>query len=225
MSCRLNVSGLRYQLSSSFASRMPTTSSLFSPIAGKARVARLQHQRNEFGRIVVDRHHVHLRARDHDVAHRHLRDLQHALDHRQRVGVEELALERAVQQLEELLAVLGLAGEKRGQPLEQRGPVGWRGVGVAVMAAVRGVSRRVRIGDAQRGEDRRLARLHRARGAVGVVIVALQMQHAVDDEVRAVGGECLALRRASCRSTGAHSTMSPASGSPSSYTKVSTLVA
>ncbi len=77
------------------------------------RVARLEHERDELGRIVVDRHDVHLRARDHDVAHRHLGDLQHALDHRQRVGVEELALERAVQELEELLAVLGLARQER----------------------------------------------------------------------------------------------------------------
>ena len=55
---------------------------------------------------------------------------------------------------------------------------------------------RVGVGDAERGEDRGLARLHRARGAVGVVVVALQVQHAVDDEVRAVVGERLALRRA-----------------------------
>ena len=86
----------------------------------KARVRGLEHERDELGGLVVDRHDVHLRARDHDVAHRHLGHLQHALDHRQRVGVEQLALERAVQQLEQLLAVLGLARQERRQPLEQR---------------------------------------------------------------------------------------------------------
>ena len=80
----------------------------------------LEHQRQELGRLVVDRDDVHLGARDHDVAHGHLGHLQHALDHRQRVGVEELVLERAVQELEQLVAVLGLAREERGQPLEQR---------------------------------------------------------------------------------------------------------
>ncbi len=86
----------------------------------KARVLGLEHERQELGRIVVDRHDVHLGARNHDVAHRHLGHLQHALDHRQRVGVEELVLERAVQELEELVAVLGLAREERRQPLEER---------------------------------------------------------------------------------------------------------
>ena len=80
----------------------------------------LEHERQEFGRIVVDRDDVHLRARDHDVAHRHLGHLQHALDHRQRIRIEELVLERAVKELEELVAILGLARQERGQPLEQR---------------------------------------------------------------------------------------------------------
>jgi hypothetical protein len=83
-------------------------------------VLRLEHERQEFGRRVVNRDDVHLRPRNHDVAHRHLGHLQHALDHRQRVGVEQLVLERAMQELEELVAVLGLAGEERRQPLEQR---------------------------------------------------------------------------------------------------------
>ena len=38
-----------------------------------------------------------------------LRDLQHAFDHRQRVGIEQVALVRAVQEVDQLLAVLGLA--------------------------------------------------------------------------------------------------------------------
>jgi len=48
------------------------------------------------GRIVVDRDHVHLSPRDHDVAHRHLGNLQRAFDDRQRVGVEQSVLERPV---------------------------------------------------------------------------------------------------------------------------------
>ena len=54
---------------------------------------------------------------------------------------------------------------------------------------------RVGIGivNAQGGEEGRLARFHAARGAVAVVVVALQVQHAVNDEVRAVIGGGLAL--------------------------------
>ena len=69
------------------------TSSLFSPITGKREcVVSITSGMNSRG-LVVARHDVHLRARDHDVAHRHLGHRQHALDHRQRVGVEQLALE------------------------------------------------------------------------------------------------------------------------------------
>ena len=49
-----------------------------------------------------------------------LGDRQHALDHRQRVGVEQVALERAAQDVEQLLAVLGLAQEHRRDALHQR---------------------------------------------------------------------------------------------------------
>ena len=86
----------------------------------EARVARLHHQRHELGNGVVDRHAVHLRARDHDVAHRRLGHRQHALDHRQRVGVEQVALERAAQDVEQLFAVVGLAQEHRRDALHQR---------------------------------------------------------------------------------------------------------
>jgi hypothetical protein len=64
--------------------------------------------------------HVHLRARDHDVARLELRDLEHAFDHRERVCIEQVALVRRMQELYELLAVFGLAQNESGQALEQR---------------------------------------------------------------------------------------------------------
>ena len=85
----------------------------------EARVRLLDHERDELLRALGHVDHVHLRARDHHVAHLRLRDLQHALDHRERVGVEEAALEGRVQQLDQLLAVLGLAQQQRGKALEQ----------------------------------------------------------------------------------------------------------
>ena len=86
----------------------------------KARVARLHDEGNELLGLIVDRHDVHLGARDHDVAHGHLGDLQRAFDDRQSIRVEQFALERAVQQREQLLAVLRLADQERREPLEQR---------------------------------------------------------------------------------------------------------
>jgi len=44
--------------------------------------------------------------------------LQRALDHRQGVGIEEISLERRVQQLEQLLAVLRLAHQQRRKPFK-----------------------------------------------------------------------------------------------------------
>jgi hypothetical protein len=77
-------------------------------------VPRFEHEGNEPRGLVFARHHVHLRARNHDVAHGHFGDLQRTFDDRQRVGIEQLPLERAVQQAEELLAILGLAREESG---------------------------------------------------------------------------------------------------------------
>ena len=79
----------------------------------------LDHERDELLRASGDVEHVHLRARDHHVAHLRLGDLQHALDHRERLGVEDAALERRMQQLDQLLAIVGLAQQHRGQALEQ----------------------------------------------------------------------------------------------------------
>ena len=82
-----------------------------------------------------------------------------------------------------------------------------------------------------------LARSIRAASRVALVVVALQVQHAVDDEVREVRAQRPALRAlASRRTTGTQMTMSPATGSTPgasrgasweepSYTNVSTFVA
>ena len=84
----------------------------------------------------------------------------------------------------------------------------------------------VGIGHAEPREDRGLARLHRARVAGGVVVVALQVQHAVDDEVRAVIGERLALRlRLVAHDRRAQHDVAFDPRRFSSYTNASTLVA
>ena len=85
---------------------------------------------------------------------------------------------------------------------------------------------RVRIAVAEAAQQRDLPRLHAARVVVALVVVALQVQHAVDHQVRVVRSQASCAARAPrSRTTGAHSTMSPASDAPSSYTNVSTLVA
>ena len=88
------------------------TSSLLPLGHGKARVRGLDDERNELVGRLADVDHVHLRARHHDVARLQLGDLQHAFDHRERVGVEQIALVRGAQQLDQLLAVLGLAHDE-----------------------------------------------------------------------------------------------------------------
>src|SRR5271167_1784689 len=84
-------------------------------------MASLHDKGDELLRFVVDRNHVHLGAWNHDVAHRHFGNLQRPFDDRQRVGVEQFVLERAVQQREQFLAVFRLADQERRKPLEQRG--------------------------------------------------------------------------------------------------------
>jgi hypothetical protein len=86
---------------------------------GKPGVRLLDHPRDELPGALGHIDHVHLRARDHHVADLRLGDLQHALDHRERLGVEEPPLEGGMQQRDELLAVLGLAQQHRGKPLEE----------------------------------------------------------------------------------------------------------
>ena len=149
----------------------------------ETRVLGFEDQRQEIRRLVVDRYAIHLRARDHDVAHRSLRHRQHALDHRQRVGVEQPSFERAPEQIEKLAAVFRLARQERRQPFEQRRPV-VAFIVVQIFHLFRGTA--IRIGIAKRTEQRRFARFHSCRVGSSLVVVALQMQHAVNDEVRAV---------------------------------------
>jgi hypothetical protein len=73
---------------------------------------------------VVDVDHVHLRARHHDVAHRHVGHRQRAFDDGQRVGVHQVALEGAMDQFEELLAVFGFALQQRGETFDEAGSAG-----------------------------------------------------------------------------------------------------
>jgi hypothetical protein len=92
-------------------------------IALEDRIARmrfLQHVRDEFGGIVRDVDRVHLRARHHDVARAEFGHLEHAFDHRQRVGVDQVALVRVLQNFQKLGARVGLGRDEVGQTLEER---------------------------------------------------------------------------------------------------------
>ena len=185
------------------------------------------------GRLVVDRYDVHLRARDHDVAHGHLRDLQRAFDDRQRIGVEELALERAVQQLEQLFAVLRLARQERRQPFEQRRFFREPGVTVVFGGAHRlgaarvSASPRAAYGSATPSAARIATSraLHPGRLVGAPVVVTLKVQHAVNHEMGAVRGERLALLGRLLSQQRRHSTTSPCTmPGRSSYANDSTLV-
>ena len=58
----------------------------------KARVTRLDHDRQDLLRRIVAIDDDHLRARHHDVAHLQLDDLQHAFEHLEGVGIDDAAL-------------------------------------------------------------------------------------------------------------------------------------
>ena len=67
----------------------------------------------------VDVEDLHARARHHGLVDPHLGGGDGALDDRQRFGVEQLALVRRLQQLQQLLAVFGFAQEERGNAFVQ----------------------------------------------------------------------------------------------------------
>ncbi len=78
---------------------------------------RFDHQLDQLlGRLVaLDEHH--LRARHHDVAHLHVRDRQHAFEHDQRIAVEQSALARLAQILDEFRKIPRFAGHRLGNAL------------------------------------------------------------------------------------------------------------
>jgi hypothetical protein len=82
---------------------------------GETRVGGLDHEGDELLRRLADVDHVHLRARDHDLANRPFGHLQHALHHGQRVGVEQVVFVGGVQQADELLAIFGFAQQQCGK--------------------------------------------------------------------------------------------------------------
>jgi len=75
-------------------------------------VTRLDHQRHELigRRIALDEHH--LRARHHDVAHLHVGHRQNALEHDQCIAVEQTALARLSQILDQFGEITRLAGHR-----------------------------------------------------------------------------------------------------------------
>ena len=139
--------------------------------------------------------------------------LQHAFDHRQRVGVEQIALDRRVQQLDQLLAVLGLAHQQRAEALEQARFGGFGSLAVRLRRQVAQPARAHRDRGypsshqdrASRGASMRARPRRRARGRspAGAACRARPGGHS------ARARPCPAAR-ASRAITGAHSTMSPA---------------
>ncbi len=85
---------------------------------GKARVRGFKHHRQPFFNRLGDIDHVHLRARDHDVACRQVGDLKDAFDHRQRIGVDQIACMRVVQDFEQFDTAFRLGGNQCGQAFE-----------------------------------------------------------------------------------------------------------
>ena len=83
----------------------------------KAGMTRLDHELDQFiGRLVaLDENH--LGARHHDVPHLHVGHRQHALEHDQRIAVEQPALARLAQILDQLGEVARLARHRLRDPL------------------------------------------------------------------------------------------------------------
>ncbi len=89
-------------------------------VDGVARVRLLEHEGDEILGLVGDVDRVHLGARHHDVARAQVGHLEHAFDHRQRIGVDQVALVRVLEDFEQLAARFGLGRDEVGQTLEQR---------------------------------------------------------------------------------------------------------
>jgi hypothetical protein len=170
-------------------------------------VRRADHLGHELLDRLLDVDHVHLRARDHDVAHLHLGDGERALGDGQRVGVEQVALIGRAQQLHQVCAVGRLAQDQRGQALEQAGSGGSVIAGSAILPRR---DRRTR-GAAGCGSPA----LHARGVASSQMVVAAQVQHAVHHQVRVMRAQRLALlaslpsrspdgkaRRRRCRAVG-----------------------
>ncbi len=79
-----------------------------------------QHVRNEFFGTLGDIDRIHLGAGNHDVARAKFGDLKYAFDHRQRIGVDQVALVRILQNFEQLTAGFGFRRNEVGQALQQR---------------------------------------------------------------------------------------------------------
>ena len=76
----------------------------------KARVTALDHGLEQHLGFVVAIEEGHLRARHHDVAHLDVGDAEHAFEHRERVAFDDAAQRRFAQVLDDLAAILRLAG-------------------------------------------------------------------------------------------------------------------
>ncbi len=87
-------------------------------VHGEARVAGLDHQPHQLHEGRIRRQRDHLRAVDHDVADLQLGHRQGALEHLQRVGPDQAVGMRVAQDLDEVLAGLGLTGEGEAEPFQ-----------------------------------------------------------------------------------------------------------
>ncbi len=85
---------------------------------GETRMCRFDRDLEDLLERVVAPEIHHLGTRNHDVAHAQIGDLQHAFDHAQGIRIEQLALLRIFEHLQELLLVLRLAPEHLADSLE-----------------------------------------------------------------------------------------------------------
>ena len=162
---------------------------------------RALHGRDHLAQAAVDRHALDVGARHHDVVDPQLAEAQRVADQLAPLlaeGGRPLLLGLGDQLLERLahpagfgLAAPGEIAHPAHEAVEER----WlRRLPLGQLPHGRG-RRAVGIGDAEPGQQLDLARLHRLRLGVGLVIEAEQMQRAVDQEVGQMVGQRLALPR------------------------------
>ncbi|MNR01651.1 hypothetical protein D3C85_1174650 [compost metagenome] len=109
----------------------------------EARMAGLDHVRQQLFHRFGQADHVHLAALHHHLAHGALGEGQHAFDHRQRFGIQHIALEGGMQLGNQLFAVFRFVGKAVEQALE---PVGRGFTGIIVHGVGSGFLCGVRIG-------------------------------------------------------------------------------
>lgn len=127
-----------------------------------------------FARI-SDVDNIHLSARNHDFAHLHFRNLHHAFDHRQCIGIEQIVFVSGLCNSSSNSS--RLSGSRESQEVSRSRKLG-RGKCVSSIVSECCPGRGIRVSIAQAQHDKTFYRFHCYRFGIGLVIIALQMQHA-----------------------------------------------